>query len=400
MRTIGVVTVARSDYGIYRPVLRRIQRDSDLELLLFAGGMHLSPRFGKTVTAIIEDGFEVHERIEMLLSSDSPEGIAKSVGIGIVGFAQVYARSRPDMLLVLGDRFEMLAAAAAALPFNIPVAHIHGGESTQGAIDESIRHSITKMSHLHFASTETYARRIVQMGEEPWRVVVSGAPALDDIHGDGLLTPAELESRFGLDLSVPPLLVTYHPVTLEYERTEGQVTELLAALDECGRPAIFTYPNADTGNQAVIRLIEEFVADRSECRIVVNLGSIGYFSLMRCASAMVGNSSSGIIEAASFRLPVVNIGNRQAGRIRARNVIDVDYSRDAILDGIREAESSRFRASLSDLVNPYGDGHAAARIVDTLRSVPLGSSLLVKRFHDVDAGFLGDPVSVGQGRSV
>ena len=396
MRTIGLVTVARSDYGIYRPVLRRIRDDPQLRLLLIAGGSHLSPQFGNTVDAIEDDGFRVDERVEMLLSSDTPEGISKSIGLGVVGFAQAYARSLPDILLVLGDRFEMLAAASAALPFKVPIAHIHGGESTQGAIDESIRHAITKMSHLHFASTEAYARRIIQMGEEPWRVTVSGAPALDDIHEAEQMSPAELESRFGLDLSSPPLLVTYHPVTLEYEQTEAQVTELLAALEASGIPVVFTHPNADTENRAIVALIEAFAASHPGSRIVVNLGTRAYFSLMRCAAAMVGNSSSGIIEAASFELPVVNVGNRQLGRIRPRNVIDVDYSRDAILDGIREATSAPFKSSLSDLVNPYGDGHAAARIVDTLKSVPLDGNLIVKRFHDIEGRPLDEPAVLGQ----
>ena len=385
MRTIGVVTVGRSDYGIYRPVLRRIKADPQLRLRLIVAGMHLSPEFGMTANAIEKDGFCVDERVEMSVSSDSPEGIAKSMGLGTIGFAQVFGRNRLDMLLVLGDRFEMLAAVAASLPFNIPVAHIHGGESTEGAIDNLIRHGITKMSHLHFASTETYARRIVQMGEEPWRVTVSGAPALDDIDESRSLPREELEARFGIDLSSPPLLVTYHPVTLEYEQTGIQVAELMSALESVGMPVVFTYPNADTANRLVIDGIERYTRDHRDSRAVVNMGSDGYFGLMGCASVMVGNSSSGIIEAASFRLPVVNVGNRQGGRIRARNVIDVECTSGAISRGIREASAPQFRESLADLVNPYGDGHAAERIVERLKSVSLDAQLLVKRFHDVEA---------------
>jgi UDP-hydrolysing UDP-N-acetyl-D-glucosamine 2-epimerase len=387
MRTIAIVTVARSDYGIYRPVLRRIQREPGLRLMLFAAGMHLSPQFGMTVNAIEQDGFGVDERVEMLLSSDTPEGVAKSLGLGVIGFAQAYARSRPDILVVLGDRYEMLAAAAAALPFKIPVAHIHGGESTEGAIDESIRHSITKMSHLHFASTEAYARRIVQMGEEPWRVTVSGAPGLDNLTDLYPLSREELEAQYGLCLSDPigALLVTYHPVTLEYEQTEAQVVELLSALWGAAMPVVFTYPNADTNNHVIAEMIEDFVARTPDARLVANMGTQGYFSLMSMAAAMVGNSSSGIIEAASFKLPVVNVGNRQAGRIRPRNVIDVACHREAILGGIRRATSSEFRASLSDLVNPYGDGHAAERIVQRLKTVCLDDKILVKRFCDAKA---------------
>ena len=382
MRTIGVVTVARSDYGIYLPVLRRIQESADLRLRLMVAGMHLSPEFGLTVQAIEKDGFEVAERIEMLLSSDTPEGIAKSMGLGTIGFAQAYAHCRPDILLVLGDRFEMHTAVLASLPFNIPVAHIHGGESTEGAIDEALRHSITKMSHLHFVAIEAYARRVIRMGEEPWRVVVSGAPGLDNLCGIPTLSRKELERQYGLDLGAPFLLVTYHPVTLENERTETQVQELLAALEEVNATTIFTYPNADMRSRVIIQAVQEFVARWHRARVVVNLGTHGYLSVMKHALAMVGNSSSGIIEAASFKLPVVDIGSRQRGRVREKNVIDVGYSREEILAGIEKAVSPQFRASLDDLVNPYGDGHAAERIVDRLAQVELDDHLLLKRFYE------------------
>jgi UDP-hydrolysing UDP-N-acetyl-D-glucosamine 2-epimerase len=384
LKTIGVVTVGRSDYGLYRPVLRRIADNPELSLRLIVAGAHLLPQFGMTVDAIKADGFEVAERIEMALASDSPEAVAKSVGIGVTGFAQSYANDRPDLLLVLGDRYEMLAAVVAALPFAIPIAHIHGGELTEGAIDEAIRHSITKMSHLHFAATDEYAQRITQLGEEPWRVVVSGAPGLDNLNGFEPRTRAELEGEFGLDLSTPPLLVTFHPVTLEYTRTGEQMRELTAALEASGLPIVITYPNADAGHHEVERLAEEFSKRLPRVKLVVNLGTDAYFSLMGRAAAMVGNSSSGIIEAASFGLPVVNIGNRQGGRIRAANVIDVECESDAIVDGIRLVTSSDFREGLAGLVNPYGDGHASGRIVDALESIALDDRLLLKRFHNID----------------
>jgi len=380
VRTIGVVTVARSDYGIYLPVLRRIREDEELNLYLMVAGMHLSPEFGLTVRDIEQDGFQISERVEMLLSSDTPEGIAKSMGLGTIGFAQAYARFRPDILVVLGDRFEMHAAVVAALPFNVPVAHIHGGESTEGAIDEAFRHSITKMSHLHFASTEFYARRIVQMGEEPWRVVVSGAPSLDNLREMSLLSCEELGEQCGLHLADPTLLITYHPVTLEYRQTELHMCELLAALEETDLNIIFTYPNADTRGRLIIQMLQEYTAQHKGSQVVVNLGTQAYFSLMSHAVAMVGNSSSGIIEAASFKLPVVNIGDRQQGRVHVENVIDVGYSRAEVLEGIRKAVSPEFRAGLGGLVNPYGDGCAAELIVDKLKQVKL-SDLLRKRFH-------------------
>ena len=383
MRTIGVVTVARSDYGIYLPVLREIQADSDLELFLIVGGMHLSPEFGLTVEAIEQDGFEIAERVEMLVSSDTPEGIAKSMGLGAIGFAQAYARRKPDILMVLGDRFEMHAAALAALPFKIPVAHIHGGELTEGAIDDALRHSITKLSHLHFVATEEYARRVVQLGEEPWRVLVTGSPSLDNLRCLQLLKADQLEAKHGLQLQRPPLLVTFHPVTLEYERTRYQVGQLLAALDACAMPVVFTKPNADTGSRGVVEMIERFKQMHPSTQIVDSFGVQDYFSFMSLAAAMVGNSSSGIIEAASFELPVVNIGTRQNGRVRAANVIDVGYDRAEILEGIRAALRPAFREGLRGLVNPYGRGGASERIAERLREVAVDDELIMKRFCDL-----------------
>jgi UDP-hydrolysing UDP-N-acetyl-D-glucosamine 2-epimerase len=381
MRRIGVVTVARSDYSIYRPILRAIQKERDLELKLVVGGMHLSPEFGYTVAAIEPDGFEIAARVEMLLSSDSPQGIAKSIGMGVIGFAEAYAHLQLDLLLLLGDRFEMMSAAVAALPFRMPIAHIHGGESTEGAIDESIRHAITKMSHIHFASTEAYARRIVQMGEEQWRVVVSGAPSLDNLCDIPLMGPNVLEERFHFDLKCPTLLVTYHPVTLEYEDTKFHADELLEALKESGFNLIFTFPNADTHGQIILEKIKSFVRESARSCVIPSLGPEAYFSLMATVAAMVGNSSSGIIEAASFELPVVNVGNRQRGRIHGRNVLDVGYTRVEILEGIRRVTATQFKESLIGMKNPYGDGRATERIIAELKAVPLDKRLLLKRFH-------------------
>ena len=382
MRSIGVVSVARSDYSIYLPVLRRIQRKARLELRLMVTGMHLSPEFGTTVQTIEADGFKIYDRVEMLLSSDTPEGLAKSVGLGIIGFAQSFARSQPDILMLLGDRFEMYAAAVAALPFNIPIAHIHGGESTEGQIDEAIRHSITKMAHLHFVSTELYGKRIVRMGEEPWRVTVSGAPALDNLLDLEPMSKEELQKKFGLDLSDRSVLVTYHPVTLGHEQSQTQVEELLGALAGVELPQVFTYPNADTHGRAILAQTGEYVAATPRASLVANLGPQAYYSLLRYCSVMVGNSSSGIVEAASFKLPVVNIGIRQRGRLHAHNVIDVECDRTAILGGVRQALSPAFVDGLADLTNPYGDGHAAERIVQQLQSASIGNELLIKRFHD------------------
>jgi len=385
VRSIGVVTVARSDYGIYRPLLRCIQADPDLKLMLFVGGMHLSPEFGMTVREIEQDGFPIAERVEMLLSSDSPEGVSKAMGLGLIGFAQAFARIRPDILIVLGDRFEMFAAAAAALPFKIPIAHLHGGELTQGAMDDSLRHAITKLSHLHFAATATYAQRIIQMGEDPWRVVVSGALSLDSIRMTPLLSLENLQSQCSLEWHGEPLLVTFHPVTLEQEQTEYYINELLAALEASGCPIVFTFPNADAGGRVIIQRINKFVETHLQAQVVANFGVQGYLSMMQYSEAMVGNSSSGIVEAASFHLPVVNIGTRQEGRIHPANVIDVGYEREAILNGIQRATAPEFRAMVYNASNPFGDSHAAERIVRTLKQTPVDASLLVKVFHEAEA---------------
>ncbi len=382
MRTIGVVTVARSDYGIYLPILRQIIESPDLHLHLIVSGMHMSPEFGHTVEQIVADGFEIGDQFDMLLSSDRAEGIAKSMGMGVMGFAQSFSRLRPDILVVLGDRFEMFAAAIAALPFNIPIAHIHGGEVTQGAIDEAIRHSITKMSHLHFVSTEDYSKRVIQMGEEPWRVTISGAPSLDNLRTIHLLEKDDLEKTIDMPLEPVPLLVTYHPVTLESNDTAWHICELLAALDEIKMPVLFTSPNADTSNRVIVDAISQYVQAHRNARLVTNLGTQAYFSCMQYAAAMVGNSSSGIIEAASFGLPVVNIGNRQRGRIQGKNTINVDYGRRDIVEAIRLAVSPNFQESLAGMSNPYGDCRAAERIVQVISKVSINQRLLHKVFHD------------------
>ncbi len=383
MRNIGVVTTSRADYGIYLPVLRALEREPDIDIQLYVTGMHLAPEFGLTVKTIEADGFPIAERIEGLLAADTPGALAKSMGLTTLGFAQAFQKTCPDLLLVLGDRFEMFAAIAATLPFKIPVAHIHGGELTEGLIDDPIRHSITKMSHLHFPTTETYAHRIEQMGEEPWRISVCGAPGLDNLRNFVPTPPAEMATRFGLNLSRDFLLVTYHPVTLEYEQTEKQFDELVAALDARNESVIFTYPNADTHGRLLIEKINKLVAKNQKYQATVNLGTQGYFSLMSYARVMIGNSSSGIIEAASFKLPVVNIGNRQRGRAHGLNVLNVDCRRETILDGIEQALATEMAEALRTFQNPYDQGGAAEKIVARLKAVALGDGLILKKFHDL-----------------
>jgi len=390
VRTISVVTVRRSDWGLYLPILEALRSAPDLQLHLIASGAHLVAGHGRTDETIATDGFTIHDRVQMLLASDSPAAIAASMGLGTIGFAQVYERVRPDLLLVLGDRFEMHAAALAAVPLRIPIAHVHGGEVTAGAIDDALRHAITKYSHLHFASTSCHARRIIQLGEEPWRVTVSGAPGLDQLRRLRLLSAEELSAKLGISLDVPPLLVTQHPVTLQSEQAARQADALLEALSSQSRPIIITRPNADTRNTEILERLERFAAARSHVRLVSNLGTLGYFSLMKCAAAMAGNSSSGIIEAASLQLPVVNIGLRQQGRPRSGNVIDCGDSAEEIQAALDRALSAEFREHCRGVQNIYGDGHAAGRIVQVLRTTALTERLLIKSFHDLpESAFSG-----------
>jgi UDP-hydrolysing UDP-N-acetyl-D-glucosamine 2-epimerase len=381
-RTIAVVTVSRSDYGHLRSVLEEIRAADDLRLVLFAAGTHLAAEFGLTVREIEADGWPVADRIDLLDRDDSPEGVAASMGRGLDGFARVYARHRPDLVVVLGDRFEMLAAAAAALPFGLPIAHVHGGELSEGAIDNQIRHAITKLAHLHFVSAEPHAARVRQMGEEAWRVHTTGAPGLDRIRRLEPLSREALAAALGLPLDGPWLAVTYHPVTLEYQDTAAHVDELLAALETTRGALVFTYPNADTAGRLIAARLEAFAARTPRARLAPSLGDRVYLSLLRHADAMVGNSSSGLIEAPSFGLPAVNIGSRQRGRLRGANVIDVGYDRDDIVKGIETALSPGFREALAGLPNPYGDGTAAPRIVRVLRQVALDARLIQKGFVD------------------
>jgi UDP-N-acetylglucosamine 2-epimerase (non-hydrolysing)/GDP/UDP-N,N'-diacetylbacillosamine 2-epimerase (hydrolysing) len=383
MRTIGVVTTARSDYGLIRPLLRLIKDDPDLHLHLLVGGTHLSPQFGLTISEIEADGFEIQVRIESIQQGDTPKDVARAIGQGVLGFADAYASFQPDMLVVLGDRFEMYAAALASVPFRIPLAHIHGGEVTEGALDDIWRHSITKMAHLHFVSTQTYGDRVRQLGEEDWRINLVGALSLDNARTVELLARAEVERRFDLTLAERFLLVTFHSETTEYEKAGAQCAELLAALDDVDLPVLFTMPNADSGGSVIRKMIHEFVSANSQAQAVENLGTQGYLSVMALASAMVGNSSSGIVEAAPFKLPVVNLGTRQKGRVLSANIINSGHGRAEIATAIRRAASNAFRDTLSELQSPYGDGHAAERIVKVLKETKLDQRLLIKAFEDL-----------------
>ena len=379
-RAIGVVTVARSDWDYLVPVLEAI-REAGLDLRLYVGGSHLSERFGSTVSVIEKAGWPIAARVEMLGSGDTPADMATAASRATAGLAAEFARHRPDLLVILGDRIEMLGAAVAALPFAIPIAHIHGGEVTEGAIDEQARHAITKLAHLHFTSAEPYAHRIRQMGEEPWRVHCVGAPSLDGLRLLVPLSRADLAAHLRLPLRRPTLLVTFHPVTLELADTARHVEELAAALASVEGDVVITYPGADAAHRTIVERWNALAAERPGTRLVPSLGFEVYGSLLREADVMVGNSSSGIIESEFVGLPVVNIGNRQKGRLRNRNVIDVGHARDEIAAGIASAVDPTFRRGLDGMPKIYGDGNAAPRIAAVLRDVDL-AALPRKRFVD------------------
>lgn len=384
-RKICVITGSRADYGHLYWIIKGIHDDPFLELQLIVACMHLSPEFGLTVREIEKDGFPIAERVEMLLSSDTETAIATSMGLGMIGFAKTYERLMPDIIVALGDRFEIHAAVSAALPFRIPVAHIHGGESTEGAIDELMRHAITKMSHVHYTATEDYRKRVIQMGELPENVLCFGAPGLDSIHKLKLMNEDELSGMFGIPHGRKIGIVTYHPVTLEKNTSEVHISELLKAVQKFPDVFwVFTMSNADTSGRIIGRKIEEFLTKNPQMgKLFGSLGQLRYLSLMKHASVMVGNSSSGIIETPSFNLPVVNIGERQLGRIRAINVIDVpECNEKYITEAIHKSLSVEFKNSLKDMCNPYGNGNASDRIVEKLKNLHLGEQLIKKKFYE------------------
>lgn len=382
-RRICVLTGTRAEYGLLYWLIRSLHEDPDVELKLLVTGMHLSPEFGLTVRQIEQDGFPIADRVEMILSSDTPQGIAKSIGLGTIGFADSFKHIQPDILVVLGDRFEVLAAAQAAMTARIPIAHIHGGESTFGLIDEAIRHAVTKMSHLHFVATETYGRRVIQMGEQPDRVFVYGTPGLDHLAHMEWMSREELSESLGLQLGSPLFLVTYHPVTLEDGSTEA-MEALFTALD--GFPdasIIFTYPNADTGGRVLIEMIESYAArNPGRAKGVVSLGQRRYLSAMRLADVVIGNSSSGLTEGPALRRPTVNLGERQDGRLKSDSVTDCAETSAEIVAAIHRALSPEMRGVLATMTPVYGEGGASAKIAEALKTHPL-DGLIKKRFYDL-----------------
>ncbi|HFS5791141.1 TPA: UDP-N-acetylglucosamine 2-epimerase [Citrobacter werkmanii] len=381
-RKVAVFTGTRAEYGLLYWLMKDIQSDEELQLQLLVSGMHLSPEFGNTWQQIEQDGFSIDEKIEILLSSDSPVGTAKSIGLGVLGFADALSRLKPDVLVILGDRFEALAAAQTAMILRIPVFHLHGGEITEGAYDDAIRHAITKLSYLHGTSTEEYKNRVVQLGENPARVANVGAIGLDHLKRGKFMTVEELSTSLNFSLKIPYVLVTYHPVTLGNEPAEASFTALLGALDKFPElQVILTYPNADDGGRKIIPLLEAYAAKSPErVKAIPSLGQVRYLSAVKYASAVVGNSSSGIIEVPAFDVPTVNIGVRQKGRIAAQSVLNCDATTESITAALTCAISRSYIREGEQISNPYGQGNTSAKIIEMIKSMNFVPS---KTFYDI-----------------
>lgn len=385
MKNICVVTGTRAEYGLLKPLLKKIETFDDLVLKLVVTGMHLSPEFGLTYQEIERDGFEIDSRIEMLLSADTPGSILKSMGVELIGFADYFGRNSIDMLLLLGDRYEIFIAAAAALLYRIPVAHIHGGETTEGVMDEALRHSITKMSVLHFTATEEYRRRVIQLGEDPGHVYHVGSLGIENIKNMNLMSRKEIEEFTGLSFDKPTFMVTYHPVTLENFTAGEQMDNLLKALDcfeDCN--IIFTKANSDTGGKVINELIDRYAAqNRARCAVFVSMGQLRYFSTLKYCCAVIGNSSSGIIEAPCFHIPTVNIGDRQKGRICAQSVISCQTDMEDIRAAVERALIWKCDGRLLEIKSPYDKCGTSDTIIELIRHFLQEKRSLKKHFYDL-----------------
>lgn len=385
MRKICIITGTRAEYGLLYWTMKAIDKAPDLELQIIATGMHLSPEFGSTYKQINSDGFNINKKIEMLLSSDSPIGISKSMGLGMISFSEAYDELKPDIILVLGDRFEIFSAVSAAMIARIPIAHCHGGEATHGLIDEPIRHSITKMSHIHFSSTNEYKKRVIQLGEHPTNIHNVGALGIENIRKLTLLDKDEFEASINFKLdSEYSFLITFHPVTLEHSTAQIQINELLSALDDWKNvKIIFTLANSDTDGRIINKTIETFVKKNPEKAIVfASLGQLRYLSALKYIDIVIGNSSSGLIEVPSFNKPTINIGDRQNGRIKANSVIDCLPNKLDIKRAINTALSNNFQRELKTIKNPYEKGNSSKEIVHVLQSIRL-NDLIKKKFYDI-----------------
>ena len=384
-KKICVVTGTRADYGLLFWLMKEIEKDYNLELQLIVTGMHLSPEFGLTYQEIEKD-FRIDKKVEILLSSDTAIGISKSMGLAQISFAESFAELKPDILILLGDRYEIFSAASSALIAKIPIAHLHGGETTEGAFDESLRHSITKMSHLHFTATDEYRNRVIQLGENPNNVFNVGGLGIDNIKKLELLSKKEFEKSIGFKLNKKNIIVTFHPVTLEHETASEQFQNLLDTIDTLKNThIIFTKANSDTDGRIINNMIDEYVQNNSNKSVVfTSLGQLRYLSALQYVDAMVGNSSSGLIEAPSFKIGTINIGDRQKGRIKASSIIESSPKKHEILNSLEKLYSVEFQESLQSVENPYGTGGASILITDTIKQTDL-NNIIKKSFYDLKA---------------
>lgn len=379
MRKIVVVTGTRAEYGLLKNTLNKIKKNSNLELQLIVTGAHLSENFGYTINEILEDGFKVDEKLPILMGSSGKGSMAKEMGLLMIQLSQAFERLEPDMLLILGDRYEILAAASTAMTMNIPIAHISGGEITEGSIDEQIRHAITKMSHIHFAGVQVYANNIENMGEEAWRIFNVGEPGIENIKLTNFLNREELKRQLNVDVDGDTLLVTYHPVTLERDELSYQIENLIKALSIINKKMIITYPNADDGGDYIIKKLEEFAKVDSNIHLFKNLGILKYLSVMKLCGDVIGNSSSALIEAPYLKVPVVNIGNRQKGRLMADNIISCSNDCEDIIKAINQSLSNEFKEKVKNTKSLYGEGNTSEEIVKVLENVKIDDKLLKKK---------------------
>lgn len=385
MKTIIVLTATRAEYGLLSPIIKALKECPEFCVKVVATGAHLSPEFGLTYKEIEKDGITIDKKIEILLSADTPSAISKSMGLAMIGFADYFAENQPDALLVLGDRYETLAVCCAAMNEQIPIIHLYGGETTEGAVDEAVRHAITKLSYLHLTSTEEYRRRVIQLGENPRRVFAVGAVGVENALKQPLLSKQELEKSINIKLDCPYAVVTFHPVTLESCSAEKQCKELLDALEEYSYMRfIVTKANADTNGRVINRLFEEYAAKHSNVRVYNSLGLIRYLSAVKYADMIIGNSSSGLIEVPSFHIPTINIGDRQKGRLKADSVIDCAPLKEEICNAIIKAESVEMRKLAACTINPYGDGNTTDKVLTVIKKMFENGIDLKKKFYDLE----------------
>lgn len=388
MKKVAVLTATRAEYGLLKPIIRKLEQSACFQMELAVTGMHLSPEFGSTYQEIEQDGLHIDNKIEILLSSDTPIAMSKAMGLALISFSEYFDRSKPDAVMVLGDRYETLAVCCAAMNARIPIFHLHGGEATEGLIDEAIRHAITKMSFFHFTSTEEYRRRVIQMGEQPDRVFNVGALGVENALNETLMSKTELEKSLGYPLSKPYAIVTFHPVTLEDNTAEQQMQELLHAIDEHPEYLyLCTKSNADAGGRIINRMWDEFAACRENVVVYESLGMIKYLSAVKYSAMVIGNSSSGIVEVPAFGIPTINIGDRQKGRVQADSVINCQPDRADISESIMTAQSAEFREIAKNVDNPYGKGNTSDIILSILEEHFSTKSLdLKKKFFNLDFG--------------